>query len=164
MKNGAVVAFLLWAVMITKTTQIPFAASAQTLTQKNSVSDTTAYRLFITMLAKRPGNDPSFDDRRRRSYLKHYFNVMSTRALTDEQISRILSTVDSVQPQLIAFGDKLAQHASDSRTARDDLDRAITEAMRSLIELDPDAARKLQSHVIEHVKAATTVGAPQNVK
>ena len=108
------------------------------------------------MLSRRP---TTFDEQRRKAYLKFYFgsNASNGRTLTDEQIDRVLSMIDSVAPQLATFHQQLAirtaaQRAADLPELKKQVDQAIAEALISLAASDPDAAAKINAHVVEHVK------------
>jgi hypothetical protein len=135
--------------------QSPDSTEIHGATPPLAISDATAPRMFFVVLSKRPTD---FDEQRRRAYLKFYFGTSANndRTLTAEQMDKVLSMVDSVASDLATFHQQFLTSRPEQPTGtRAGLIQAINNKLNAALSLaasDPDAAAKVNRHVVDTVK------------
>jgi hypothetical protein len=134
-----------------------------------SVPDSVAFKHFFTLLSRKPSTDQA-DERRRRSYLTHYFRPGfgaakdEDRTLTAAQTDKLLHLVDDLSPKLRALGDRMVAayrnggSQAEILSLREAADSEVMTAANALhTRIDADAASKIWRHVLEHVKRGVTI-------
>lgn len=128
------------------------------------IPDVVAYRHLFGVLATSQATR-SQDDTRRRSYLKAFFRNNcgaarnEDRTLSDDQITGLLTTADTVNNALTLINRKIAAlrqkgqvSVADHIALLTERDAAVSTSVTSLMAADPIMASKVLRHVQEHVK------------
>jgi hypothetical protein len=131
------------------------------------VPDDIAYLHFFRVLAANPASkDYSAEERRRQSYIRHFFTSgcgfegKEDRSLTQVQIQRLLGLVDRTAPKLEALNAQLAVSRNEAEygTGKRLVLKAVMDAVsESPDSVDRDAAVRIAAHVLDRVKKNTRI-------